>query len=359
MRQVVLLTCALTLSLLVSASAQSSVGDDTNWRAEFIDETSGYRIMESVLELEAFGTRDFHTEESREAALLIKQWMEEIGLETSFQEFTADGILATNVIGTLNGDSNEPGILLFGAHYDSRNRYAVTVSEAENVSAPGADDNASGIGAMLEIARVLAGCERYGATTRFVAFGAEERGFVDTSGLFGSKAYAQREADLGVEYQAAFILDMIGFRAGTDNVMTVIHDDVSTEVAESISSSTLAYDLDVTLNLLMNDSLRYSDHASFWNEGYPSVLVIEELDMPGATPINPYYHSEFDIAAALSVEQMEEVASALVATVLDLTDQGEDSYSFPYSLVLGAVGITSVALVAVIAMRSRKGVSRE
>ena len=89
------------------------------------------------------------------------------------------------------------------------------------------------------------------------------------------------------------------------------------------------------------------------------MLVIEELAPSSAVPVNPYYHTEFDTADALSVEQMEEVASALVATVLDLTDQGEDSYSFPYSLVFGAVGIASVALVAVIAMRSRKGVNRQ
>ena len=211
MRQVVLMTCALTLSLLISAAQQSSVGDDSDWKGELIDDVSGHRIMESVVELEALGTRDFHTEESREAALIIKQWMDEIGLTTSVQEFTADGMVITNVIGTLNGEDNEPGVLLFGAHYDSRNRYATTVPEAENVSAPGADDNASGIGAMLEIARVLAGCERYEATTRFVAFGAEERGFIDTDGLFGSNAYVQKEASLGVDYEATFILDMIGF----------------------------------------------------------------------------------------------------------------------------------------------------
>ena len=359
MRRGVLLTCTITLSLLTTVAQQASIGEGEDWKVEFVDEVSGYRILETVQELEAFGTRDFHTEEADEAASLIRQWMEEIGLETSVQEFTADGVSVTNVIGALNGDNNESDLLLFGAHYDSRNRYAITVSEAENVSAPGADDNASGVGAMLEIARVLAGCERYVAPTRFVAFGAEERGFIDTDGLFGSKAYAETEAALGVEYEATFIMDMIGFRAGIENVMTVIHNTASAGLADSISSSVQAHDLDIQLNILSNESLRYSDHASFWNEGYPSVLVIEELAPTSAIPVNPYYHSEFDTASTLSVEQMEEVAAALLATSLNLTDEGEVSYSLPSSLVLVTVGVASAALVAIVVSRYRKGVKRE
>jgi Zn-dependent M28 family amino/carboxypeptidase len=359
MGRVVLLAAVIAAAVIISPAQLGFVGGETDWRADAVGEASGYRILDIVLELEAFGTRDFHTDESALSALLIRQRMEEIGLETELQEFLADGVAVVNVIGTLNEDGDESGILLFGAHYDSRNRYATSLIEAENVTAPGADDNASGVAAMLEIARVLAGCERYEATTRFVAFGAEERGFIDTDGLFGSAAYAKAEADLGIEYEASFILDMIGFRSNEDNAMTVVHNDNSSNLADSIVTGVQSHELDITVNLLSNESLRYSDHASFWNEGYPSVLVIEELSPTNAAPINPYYHTASDTADKLSVSQMEEIASALVGAALDLTDQGEDSYSFPYSLVLGVAGVVATALAVTIVLRSRKGVSKE
>lgn len=358
MRRVVVLAATIAALILISPAHIGPLGVDADWRADVVNEASGERILETILELEALGTRDFHTDESGASALLIQEWMEDAGLETSLQEFVADGVTVLNVIGTLNGDNMESGFLLFGAHYDSRNRYASSVSEAENVTAPGADDDASGVGAMLEIARVLTGCERYEAATRFVAFGAEERGFADTSGLFGSSAYAQAEASSDVEYEATFVLDMIGFSAGEENRVTLIHNSASSGHADSIAAGVQSYELDLAVDLVSNESLRYSDHASFWAEDYPSVLVIEEITPTSYTPLNPYYHSASDTADKLSISQMEEVASALVGAALDLTDQGEGSYSFPYSIVLGSAGAALVGLATIVVLRRRKGVSK-
>jgi len=86
------------------------------------------------------------------------------------------------------------------------------------------------------------------------------------------------------------------------------------------------------------------------------VLVIEQLDPQSYSPVNPFYHSEFDTSDKLSIDQMEAVASALLGAALDLTEKGEDSYSSAQSLVALAVVAAVVAFAAVIISRIRRGV---
>ncbi len=354
MKRAVVLVAFLAFAVHVSQVQTGPSTSDADWKADTINEVSGYRILQTILELQTFETRDFHTDEAAASALLIQQWMEDIGLETQLQEFVADGKTVVNVIGTLNPRSVAPDLNLIGAHYDSRNRYATSIAEAENESAPGADDNASGVAAMLEIAYVLANCDRFEAATRFVAFGAEERGFVNKSGLAGSSAFAQAEASDGIEYGATFVMDMIGFQAGNESRMTLVTNNESISIAQSVTDAVAAYNVDLLVDVVPNESLRYSDHASFWDQGYSSILMIEELDPHTYAPVNPYYHTESDTADKLSSEQMEDISSALIGTILDLTDSGEDSYSFLYSTVLAVAGVSGLVL-AVIVVARRKG----
>jgi hypothetical protein len=357
---VVVLAALIALAVVLPSAQQESAAPADDWRTDTVGKVVDSRISQTILDLQAFGTRDFHTETAAASAILIRQWMEEIGLETQLQEFIVDGITVVNVVGTLNPSSVSSGVYLFGAHYDSRNRYAASTSEAENVSAPGADDNASGVAAMLEIAGILAGCERYEAATRFVAFGAEERGFIDKQGLAGSRAFAQAEADTGVVYHAAFVLDMIGFQVEDDlSRITIVTDDNSTHITTSMEAAADWYELDLRTDVVHNDTFRYSDHASFWDQGYPSVLVIEEIDPSTGMPVNPYYHTASDTIDKLSASQMGDVASVLIGTVLNLTYQGEDSYAFPSSMLIAVagIGVLTLAIVAVVKIRKRVGSS--
>jgi hypothetical protein len=345
----------IALSVMALPFQIASEASDFDWRSVLVENVSGYNILQSVIELESFGTRDFHTEEAMAAALLIEQRMQELGLETSLQEFEADGVACVNVIGTLNPENGASGMMLFGAHYDSRNRFANTVSEAENVTAPGADDNASGVGAMLEIARILSGSEEYVATTRFVAFGAEERGFEDRSGLAGSSAYVESEIDAGAVYEAAFVMDMIGFQVEEGHRMTIVQEEESCRLTDSVVGAVDRYGLSLTVDIISNESIRNSDHASFWTVDYPSILVLEQLDPSSMTPANPYYHTEFDTSDKLSVAQMEEIAAALVGAALNLTTQGEDSYSSPYSFVVVAAVLTAATTAIILVIRRKRG----
>ena len=96
-------------------------------------------------------------------------------IQVEFDTFplTLDGLTTDqqNVVATLRGDGSAPGAVLLVAHYDSR-----TLNPNDGVSrAPGANDNASGVAAMLEAARVLSS-QTWNQDVVFIAFAAEEQG---------------------------------------------------------------------------------------------------------------------------------------------------------------------------------------
>ena len=85
-----------------------------------------------------------------------------------------------NIVATLPGTSSHAGVIIIGAHYDSRTLDPVDGSSL----APGANDNASGVAILLELARVLSS-RTWNQTVMFVAFAAEEQG------RFGSRHFVQ------------------------------------------------------------------------------------------------------------------------------------------------------------------------
>jgi hypothetical protein len=105
----------------------------------------------------------------------------------------------TNVIATLRGDTDPGRVYVVTGHYDSR---ATDVLDATS-DAPGADDDASGVAAIMELARVLA-TRRTEATIVLAAVAGEEQG------LFGSDHMAQQYKDAGADVQAMFSNDIIG-----------------------------------------------------------------------------------------------------------------------------------------------------
>ncbi|MFI7546893.1 M20/M25/M40 family metallo-hydrolase [Actinoplanes sp. NPDC049599] len=105
----------------------------------------------------------------------------------------------TNVVATLRGDTDPDRVYVVTAHYDSR---ASDVLDATS-DAPGADDDASGVAAIMELARVMA-TRHTEATVVFAAVAAEEQG------LYGSDHLAQQFRDAGADVQAMFSNDIVG-----------------------------------------------------------------------------------------------------------------------------------------------------
>ncbi|MBM4273126.1 MAG: M28 family peptidase [Deltaproteobacteria bacterium] len=195
------------------------------------------------------------------------------GGAVSYQNFTYYGYPGRNIVGVLPGrDPGNTQQYVLGAHYDAVNN-------------PGVSDNASGVAGVLEAARVLS---RYAfnATLVFIAFDLEEKG------LWGSSVYASAAKSRGDNIQGMISLDMIVYNHVQNNRVEICrgYDANSTPLMNELA---LVYADYTPLTPNPRPNVWGSDHNSFADEGYPAVLVIEELT-PSNTPRNPYYHQSTD-----------------------------------------------------------------
>jgi len=288
-------------------AAQADVRDDPRIAA-LAAEVSADRLRAGVEALQSFQTRDATTTGSLSAANFLYDYFRGIGLATRYEDFTfagtidgvrVTGLPATNIVVTIPGTVSPEQIVVVGAHYDSFGR------EQTRVFAPGADDNASGSAALMEIGLVLSRqpCD---FTVRIVAFGAEEYG------LHGSRVHAVAARAAGEHILAVLNLDMIGFTDRVPEDLDVVVDTRSEWLAARYIAVTDKYaPLPTTRRL--DPLLRASDHAPFWDNGYSAMLGIED-----AVLNNPYYHRATDRVETLNFDFASGAVRATLAVAADL-----------------------------------------
>jgi aminopeptidase YwaD len=243
-----------------------------------------------------------------------------LGLEVTIHAFDALGGTYRNVIGHLEphgGSSFGVPPLVIAAHYDT-----VPLS-------PGADDNASGLAVMLEAARGLTGSGP-GRPVRFVAFCLEEED------LLGSRAYAARLRATGVEILGAIVLECVGYARSepgsqqappglplavptVGDFLGIVGNDASAALAASIEGVARQQVPDLkTLMLLVPGQgevfpdTRRSDHAAFWQYGYPAVMLTDTANYR-----NPHYHQPTDRIETVDFDFMAKVVRLVVAACLE------------------------------------------
>lgn len=242
------------------------------------------------------------------------------GLRVERQLFEWKGREFHNVIGTLDGaDPARPWVVV-GAHFDSV------------AHSPGADDNASGVAAMLEVARILGGA-RLAATVQLVGFNLEE--VQDYLGNFriGSRAYVEWLKARRVKLAGALVLEMVGF-TGPDQVVPATvklvkrvpkegsfiaavgdgDSQVPLQAFERAAQGLVPLvSLAVPLKGWLVPDTRRSDNARFWDEGYAALMITDTADLR-----NPHYHRESDTPETLDWEFLAKVTGAVAATVAEL-----------------------------------------
>lgn len=193
----------------------------------------------------------------------IAMLFEQYGFDVSLHPFEWYDDTYYNVIAEKEGETRAGDLFIIGAHYDS-------------VSNPGADDNASGVAALLEIARII-GSGRSDATIQLIAFDREEQG------LEGSYAYVDH---FGASDVAAMLsVDMIAYNVSPWPVARVgglNADSLKDAVADAFSEYS-------GVSLLKGPSHANSDHMPFTFAGVEAVLVSESEIFQ-----NPYYHTPLD-----------------------------------------------------------------
>ena len=234
----------------------------------------------------------------------IRDRMQALSLDVRYHNFIIGETSLDNIEATLDGWG--PGgdtIYIACAHYDS-------ISNDPYSTAPGADDNASGAAAVLEAARVLSQY-RYRHTLRFVTFSAEEQG------LYGSYYYVAEAVLAGTDIGGTINLDMIAWDSNDDDVME-IHAGTQSDsqaLGTAFMNANTTYGISLVPETITNGATRASDHARFWNQGYPAILVIEDFQ-----DFNPDYHRTGDTLDKLNLPYATKFVQSTVATLAELAE---------------------------------------
>ncbi|HWI41837.1 MAG TPA: M20/M25/M40 family metallo-hydrolase [Verrucomicrobiae bacterium] len=263
-------------------------------------------------------------EELEKRGEYIEKALSASGLTVESRKVVYNGRTYRNIVGVLQGSDPARPRLLLGAHYDGFR------------GTPGADDNASGVAAMLEAAQALA-VQPLKTTVEFVAFTLEERQHRPVDLIRrGSKAYASDARKRGVAYEAAIILECVGFTSSRQkggmlaralgirsreqgDFLAVVADTRSAAVMDSFlrSAATVAPGLPVVpAKLVLSGYLlpeaRLSDHSSFWENGYPALMLTDTAMLR-----NPNYHRKTDTPETLDYHFLGEVTRGVVGFVRD------------------------------------------
>ncbi|HET9846271.1 MAG TPA: M28 family peptidase [Nitrospira sp.] len=241
---------------------------------------------------------------------------------TTRQSFRALGKSYVNIL-AIKAPAGRPAKgreapLLIGAHYD-------TV-----VASPGADDNASALAVLLDVADQL----RYSVVTRPVwlaAFCLEEQG------LLGSRAFTRHLKEIGQPLYGAIVLECVGYishEAGSQgtppgipitvptvgNFLGIVGNDASRDLIAVVErSARSAAPAMPTLALAVPGrgealpDVRRSDHAAFWDEGYPAVMLTDTANFR-----NPHYHLPSDTLDTLDFGFIEAVSRTVAASIVEL-----------------------------------------
>jgi Zn-dependent M28 family amino/carboxypeptidase len=254
------------------------------------------------------------------AADYVAARLADAGLPVEDRPVEFGGTMFRNVVATRVGTDPERPRVLVGAHYD-------TVP-----GTPGADDNASGVAALLEAARLLAG-DSLGATVEFAAFALEEPQGLDYG--VGSRVFAREARRLGVPYAGALVLEMVGYtdprpaaqsipvllrwkklpRTGTflaaaaDGRSGGLLRDFSRAARDVVPELELVT-VRVPLRGWLVPQTRLSDNRSFWDAGYPALMLTDTAFLR-----NPHYHQASDRLETLDFDFMARVTDAVVAAV--------------------------------------------
>ena len=251
-----------------------------------------------------------------QAAQYIRKEFLEIGLDVKDDYFRWEGRSYKNIVAEKKGRTSPNRVIILGAHYD-------TVP-----GSPGADDNASAISVLLEVARKLQAVP-LGGTVRFIAFSLEEYNFV------GSIHTVESLKKRGEKILGMISLEMVGFTGpgqsyppylnpkyypNVGDFIAIVGNEKSKELLEKVCQSFKTHIPQLPLESLVvpgngegMEEVRLSDHSPFWDEGFQALMVTDTSFLR-----NPNYHLASDRMETLDFEFMQKVAIGICYSIIEL-----------------------------------------
>jgi Zn-dependent M28 family amino/carboxypeptidase len=292
---------------------------------QLIAEVSVTRIRDHIQALEGVRHPLAAPEALERAADYIRLSLQSLGYEMSKQTFNDDGRQYGNIIATRRGTRNPDQRVIILAHYD-------TVA-----TTPGADDNASGVAVLLELATVLQSCH-YDRSVQFIGVNLEENAREDDpfSGTRGSRALARYARDHDWAIKGVVVLESVAYAGDAvsqtvpaglpitvpevGNFIAVVGNEDSRRLVRGFVQAIERYQpslpyLPIAVpgtGELLPDSRR-SDHAPFWDEGFKAIMVTDTTNFR-----SPHYHRPTDTLATLNLEFAAKVCRATAGFILEM-----------------------------------------
>jgi len=254
------------------------------------------------------------------SAQFIRKSLESSGYSVADQNFMVAGKVCQNLEVEIRGVKNPEEIVIVGAHFD-------TVP-----GCPGANDNGTGVIATLQLARFFSQ-KRPARTLRFVAWTNEEPIYFQTPNM-GSWVYAKRSRQRGEKIVAMLSLETIGYYSddpGTQqyplSVLRGFYPSTANFIAfvGNVGSRKLVRQSLAAFRRQVNfpsqggavpgaiPGVGWSDHWSFWQEGYPGIMVTDT-----ALYRYPHYHTPQDTPDKINYAHLARVVSGLQGVVAEL-----------------------------------------
>ena len=286
-------------------------------------------LRQDVVHLaEKIGPRDArqNRESLQKAAAYIEGRLRAAGYEVTRQEFLVEDFPCHNLVVEIPGTGQADEIVVVGAHYD-------TIP-----SSPGANDNTTGVAALLALAERFAG-RRPQKTLRFVAFSCEEPPYFQTSKM-GSRVYARSCRKAGDNIVAMLCVETIGYytdKPGTQeypgpigwfypsvgNFIAVVGNTASRSLVRQVVGTFRRHAEFPCEGGAVPGSVTgvgWSDHWSFWQEGYPAVMLTDTAPFRYR-----HYHTPQDTPDKLDFDRTARVVDGLEHVVADLAGEDADA----------------------------------
>ena len=309
--------CFLSISLVILVLSSCTKEDPLpgireSMTLELIENINADSLQSYVSWMQDMGTRFCLADNRRQVAVAIRNKFTSFGytgarLDSFLLQRSYRGVYYSlwqyNVIARLEGSIYPDSVSVMGAHYD--NILGGTESDPFT-AAPGADDNASGVAAALEVARVM---KKNGfcpeGSIEFIAFAAEELG------LHGSRNYAANASQTGMTIKMMLNNDMIAYEPSTDNKEWKVNIlNYENSLSLPYIASRLASKYTILTTYIDNRLNKYSDSYSFSQYGYPALFFFKDAE-------DPYYHSPEDVVENCNFIYCREIVNINLAILVE------------------------------------------
>ncbi len=261
-------------------------------------------MSKHIQDLQDFRTRyAYRGDKSYDVAAHINSLFKSNGLDTYYGDFIYSKWKMRNVIGVKPGVSSSTGTVIICGHYDS-----ITAGSYPWTDAPGADDNGSGVAAVMAAAEILSDYD-FNLTIKFIAFGGEELG------LRGSTSYATGAVAAGENITAVINLDMIAFNPAPGTKSVRLYEGTigdSYWLKSELSNISVKYQSLIGIQPVNAGRISSSDHQPF-SSYYQSVLLIEDK-----YSTNPNYHKVTDTLNYLNLTYCSNITQLAIAAASEL-----------------------------------------